>query len=88
MSKISDIIKSVPGEASIERLIGDINVKRLDGTVLRDVQMYRKEVLLDVDDIESVYRREYVAYVGDGPIEEIFLGDDNGRTIILKENVL
>lgn len=88
MSKISDIINSVPGETYIERLIGDINVRRLDGTLLKGVQMFRKEKLLDCDDVESVYGREYVAYVGDGPMEEIFLGNDKGHNITLEENVL
>ena len=88
MSKISDIMNSFPGETFVERLIGDVNVKRLDGTILKDVQMYRKEKLLDSDDIESVYGREYVVYVGNGPIEEIFLGDDKGHAITLNEYVL
>ena len=85
MEEISDILKSVPSEFYIERLIGDIDVERLDGTIEYDIALYRKEKFADPDDIESVYEREYVA-IKDGDVdEEIFLGNDKGDTITIKE---
>lgn len=82
MKSIKEILNSVEGETYIERLIGPIDVERLDGTVVRDLAMWRKEKIADADDIESVYEREYVAEYGD---EEIFLGNDKGNTITIKE---
>ncbi len=71
------------GETFIERCMMTINVERCDGTILEDVDMIRKEKI--VDDIESVYEREYFVE-HDG--EEIYLGDDKGNTIIVKERRL
>lgn len=88
MSDISDILSSVPHEVFIERLIGNIDVKRLDGTIEKDIPMYRKEKIVSEDDIESVYEREYVAIKDEDTQEEIFLGDDKGRTITVKERRL
>ncbi len=85
MEEISDILKSVPSEFYIERLIGNIDVERLDGTTEKDIALYRKEKFADPDDIESVYEREYVAIKKGDIDEEIFLGDDKGDTITIKE---
>lgn len=85
MSEISDILKSVPSEFYIERLIGDVNVERLNGTLEKDVALYRKEKIAEPDDIESVYEREYVAIKKGDIDEEIFLGNDKGETITIKE---
>ena len=85
MKKISDILKSVPSEFYIERLIGDVDVERLDGTTEYDVALYRKEKIAEPDDIESVYEREYVAIKKGDIDEEIFLGNDKGETITIKE---
>lgn len=88
MSDIGDILNEVPHETYIERLIGDVDVERLDGTIEYDVALYRKEKIAEPDDIESVYEREYVA-IKEGDIdEEIFLGNDKGDTIIIKERRL
>lgn len=85
MDDVERILRLVPHESFIERLIGNVNVERRNGTVDEGLPMFCKEKLLDEDDIESVYEREYVAIKeGDG-IEEIFLGNDKGETIILKE---
>lgn len=91
MGDFEDTLKSVSGEHFIERLIGDVDVERLDGTIERELAMYRKEKLADPDDIESVYEREYVAIKEgqtEGTIEEIFLGNDKGDTITIKERRL
>lgn len=91
MGDFEDTLKSVPGEHFIERLIGDVDVERLDGTIEQELAMYRKEKLADPDDIESVYEREYVAVKEgqtEGTIEEIFLGNDKGDTITIKERRL
>ena len=85
MGEISDILKSVPSEFYIERLIGDVDVERLDGTTEYDVALYRKEKIAEPDDIESVYEREYVAIKKGDIDEEIFLGNDKGETITIKE---
>lgn len=85
MGDINDILKSEPHETVVERLIGNIDVERADGTLERNVPMYRKELLDDMDDIESVYEREYVA-IKEGDIdEEIFLGDSVGNNVTIKE---
>lgn len=88
MGEISDILKSVPSEFYIERLIGDIDVERLNGTLEKDVALYRKEKIAEPDDIESVYEREYVAIKKGDIDEEIFLGNDKGETITIKERRL
>lgn len=88
MKEISDILKSVPSEFYIERLIGDIDVERLDGTIEKDISLYRKEKFADPDDTESVYEREYVAIKKGDNDEEIFLGNDKGETITIKERRL
>lgn len=88
MREISDILKSVPSEFYIERLIGDVDVERLDGTTEYDVALYRKEKIAEPDDIESVYEREYVAIKRGDIDEEIFLGNDKGETITIKERRL
>lgn len=85
MKEISDILKSVPSEFYIERLIGDVDVERLDGTIEYDVALYRKEKIAEPNDIESVYEREYVAIKKGDIDEEIFLGNDKGETITIKE---
>lgn len=79
---MEDAFGVLPGEMGIERYIGDVNVERLDGTILKDVPMYRKEKYADKDDTESIYEREYVAQYDD---EEIYLGDDKGTNMTLKE---
>ena len=88
MREISDILKSVPSEFYIERLIGDLDVERLDGTTEYDVALYRKEKIAKPDDIESVYEREYVAIKKGDVDEEIFLGNDKGETITIKERTI
>lgn len=85
MGDINDILKSVPGEAVVERLIGNIDVERADGTVEHDLPMYRKEILEDMDDIESVCEREYYAMKEGDIDEEIFLGDSVGNNVTIKE---
>lgn len=85
MKEISDILKSMPSEFYIERLIGGIDVERLDGTTEKDIELYRKEKFADPDDTESVYEREYVAIKNGDVDEEIFLGNDKGDTITIKE---
>lgn len=82
MKSIKEILNTDDGEVYIERLIGPIDVERLDGTTINDATMWRKEKIADVDDIESIYEREYVAEYRD---EEIFLGNDKGKTITIKE---
>lgn len=88
MKEISDILKSVPSEFYIERLIGDVDVERLNGVTEHDVALYRKEKFADPDDTESVYEREYVAIKKGDVDEEIFLGNDKGETITIKERRL
>ena len=85
MSDISDVFNGLPHETYIERLIGNIDVERLDGTTEKDVALYRKEMIADPDDTESVYEREYVAIKKGNIDEEIFLGNDKGETITIKE---
>ena len=85
MRDTGELLNSVDGEAYIERYVGNVDVERLDGTTLEDVPMVRKEKIADGNDIESVYEREYVAENED---EEIFLGDDKGETITIKERRL
>lgn len=82
MGDLEHILHSVPCETSVERYIGRVNVERLNGTVLKDMALMRKEKLAEPDDIESVYEREY--YVEHNS-EEIFVGNDKGETMILKE---
>lgn len=85
---MDDAIKlfdTLDGETYVERLIGNINVERLDGTLVKDVALYRKEKIADPDDIESIYEREYVAIKKGDIDEEIFLGNDKGDTITIKE---
>lgn len=90
MSPISDIFKCFSGKTYIENYIGNIDVERSDGTLLKDVQLWRKEELADADDIESTCGFEFIAYVehDDEMDEEIFLGDCSGNNIKIKENVL
>lgn len=85
MKEISYILKSVPSEFYIERLIGNVNVERLNGATEYDVALYRKEKFAEPDDTESVYEREYVAIKKGDIDEEIFLGNDSGDTITIKE---
>lgn len=85
MEEISDILKSVPSEFYIERLIGNVDVERMNGTLEKNVALYRKEKIADLDDTESVYEREYVAIKKGDIDEEIFLGNDKGDTITIKE---
>ena len=85
MSDIGDIFNGMPHETYIERLIGNIDVERLDGTTEKDIALYRKEKIADLDDTESVYEREYVAIKKGDIDEEIFLGNDKGDTITIKE---
>ena len=85
MNDISDIFNGMPHETYIERLIGNIDVERLDGITEKDVALYRKEMIADPDDTESVYEREYVAIKKGDIDEEIFLGNDKGETITIKE---
>ena len=80
--RIFDILD---GETYMERLIGNIDVERLDGTLAKGVALYRKEKIADPDDIESVYEREYVAIKKGDIDEEIFLGNDKGDAITIKE---
>lgn len=82
MSDMNKLLDRLSSETYIERLIGDVDIERLDGTILKDVSLLRKEKLSDGDDIESVYEREYVVEYKD---EEIFLGNDKGETITIKE---
>lgn len=85
---MEDTIKlfdTLDGETYMERLVGNIDVERLDGTIERDMPMYRKEKIADLDDTESVYEREYVAIKKGDIDEEIFLGNDKGETITIKE---
>lgn len=82
MEDVSDVL---PGEMGIERYVGNVNVERLDGTLLKDVPLYRKEKYADKDDTESIYEREYVAVKND---EEIYLGDDKGTNLTLKERTV
>lgn len=79
---MEDILSILPSEISVERYIGNVDVERLDGTILSDVELYRKEKYTDIHDIESIYGREYVAIKGN---EEIFLGDDRGTNLLIKE---
>ena len=85
MDDMRELFDGLDGETYMERLIGNIDVERLDGTLERDVAMYRKEKIADPDDTESVYEREYVAIKKGGIDEEIFLGNDKGETITIKE---
>lgn len=82
MSSINKLLDRLSSETYIERLIGDVDIERLDGTILKDASLLRKEKLADGNDIESVYEREYVAEYED---EEVFLGNDKGETITIKE---
>ena len=85
MGDINDILKSEPHETVVERLIGNIDVERADGTLEHNIPMYRKEILLNMDDIESVCGREYYAIKEGDVDEEIMLGDDMGNNITIKE---
>ena len=85
MDDTKELFDRLDGETYMERLIGNINVERLDGTLEKDIAMYRKEKIADPDDIESVYEREYVAIKKGDIDEEIFLGNDKGDTITIKE---
>lgn len=85
MDDTKEIFDGLDGETYMERLIGNIDVERLDGALAKDVALYRKEKIADPDDIESVYEREYVAIKKGGIDEEIFLGNDKGGTITIKE---
>lgn len=79
------LFDTLDGETYMERLVGNVDVERLDGTLEKDVALYRKEKIADPDDIESVYEREYVAIKKGDIDEEIFLGNDKGDTITIKE---
>ena len=81
---IIKMLRSLPHETYNEVYIGRVDLERLDGTILKDMDLMCKEKLYDDDDIESIYEREY--YVENGN-EEIFVGDDKGKTIILKEQL-
>lgn len=85
MGDIMGILKSVPGEFYVERLIGNVDVERLDGTIEHDIELYRKEKIVEPDDIESVYEREYVAIKAGEIDEELFLGNDKGLNVTIKE---
>lgn len=85
MKDVKELFNGLDGEIYMERLVGNIDVERLDGTIERDVQMYRKEKIADPDDTESVYEREYVAIKKGDIDEEIFLGNDKGEAITIKE---
>lgn len=85
MKDISNLMKGVKGEVYIERLVGDVDVERLDGTIEHNLAMYRKEKIADPDDIEGVYEREYVAIKEEDIPLELFLGNDKGDTITIKE---
>lgn len=85
MSDIEELLNNTADEVYIERLVWNVDVERLDGTMLKDAEMVRKEKLAKGDDIESVYEREYVAENGD---EEVYLGDDKGNNIIIKERTI
>ena len=85
MSDMEELLNNTADEIYIERLMLNVDVERTDGTILKDVAMVRKEKLVDGDDIESVYEREYVAENGD---EEVYLGDDKGDNIIIKERTI
>lgn len=82
---MEDILRNFPGEPSVERLIGNVDVERIDGTIEHNIPMYRKEILLNMDDIESVCGREYYAIKEGDVDEEIMLGDDMGNNITIKE---
>ena len=85
MEDTKELFNGLDGETYMERLVGSIDVERLDGTIERDIPMYRKEKIADLDDTESVYEREYVAIKKGDIDEEIFLGNDKGETITIKE---
>lgn len=85
MDDTKEFFNGLDGETYVERLVGNIDVERLDGTLAKDVALYRKEKIADPDDIESVYEREYVAIKKGDIDEEIFLGNDKGDTITIKE---
>lgn len=82
MKDAAEILNNSAGEVSVARLVGSVNVELLDGTTAEGVHLVRKEKLADGGDIESIYEREYVAYVGN---REVFLGNDKGETITVKE---
>ena len=88
VNDMNDIIGQPDAETCLERLVGNINVERLDGSILENVEMYRREKLEDPNDTESVYEVEYVALTNDDVPEEIFLGDDKLFTITIKERSL
>ena len=85
MNDLNEVLNGVPQEIYIERLVGGIDVERLDGTIGHGLAMYRKEKIADPNDIESVYEREYVAIKKGDIDEEIFLGNDKGETITIQE---
>lgn len=85
MEDTKELFNGLDGETYMERLVGNVDVERLDGTVEKDVELYRKEKIADPDDIESVYEREYVAIKKGDIDEEIFLGNDKGDAITIKE---
>lgn len=87
MEDEKEFFNGIDGETYIERLFGFANVERLDGTLVKNVAVYRKEKLADPDDIESVYEREYVAIKKGDIDEEIFVGDDKGNNITIKEKI-
>ena len=82
MKDIGDMLMGMDAEVYTERLIGPVDVERLDGTTLRNVALVRHEKYADPKDIESVYEREYVVEHKD---EEIFVGNDCGQNITIKE---
>ena len=85
MSDMEELLNNTADEVFIERLMLNVDVERLDGTILENVAMIRKEKIADGEDIESVYEHEYVAENGD---EEVYLGDDKGNNIIIKERAI
>ena len=85
MSDGGELLNNTADAIYIERLMLNIDVERLDGTILKDVAMIRKEKIANGNDIESAYEREYVAENGD---EEVYLGDDKGNNIIIKERTI
>ena len=70
-------------EVGIERLMCHVDVERKTGKIIKNVGVYRIEKLADEDDIESVYEREYYATTDD--YEDIYLGNDKGDNVIIKE---
>lgn len=82
---IEQMLDKFADKTCVERYVGNVDVERTDGTMLCNVPMYRKELLADGDDLDSVYEREYVAIREDDIDEELFLGNSGGQNLIIKE---